>query len=157
MTELAQIFAEAGCSDVTTVIASGNVVFRAPERIATGVPKRVAAAILERHGIKTVAVLRSAVELHAAIDGNPFCKDGSDPKHLHVMFLAAEPSAASVAALDPNRSPPDVFIVRGREIYLRLPAGTADSKLTNAYFDAKLATTSTIRNWNTVLRLGALL
>jgi uncharacterized protein (DUF1697 family) len=29
----------------------------------------------------------------------------------------------------------------------------ARSKLTNAYFDSKLATISTARNWRTVLRL----
>ena len=42
---------------------------------------------------------------------------------------------------------------RRREIYLRLPNGVADSKLTNAYFDSKLATTSTGRNWRTVTKL----
>ena len=41
----------------------------------------------------------------------------------------------------------------GREIYLHLPGGVADSKLTNAYFDARLATISTARNWRTVLKL----
>jgi len=58
-----------------------------------------------------------------------------------------------VAGLDPGRSPPDEFVVRGREIYLRFPGGVARSKLTNAYFDSKLATTSTVRNWRTVLKL----
>jgi uncharacterized protein (DUF1697 family) len=43
--------------------------------------------------------------------------------------------------------------VRGREIYLRLPNGVGRTKLTNQYFDTKLATTSTIRNWRTVLKL----
>ena len=32
----------------------------------------------------------------------------------------------------------------------------ARTKLTNAYFDATLATTSTIRNWATVLKLSEL-
>jgi len=58
-----------------------------------------------------------------------------------------------VSALDPKRSPPDELVVRGRDIYLRLPNGVARSKLTNAYFDATLRTTSTLRNWRTVLQL----
>jgi uncharacterized protein (DUF1697 family) len=61
-----------------------------------------------------------------------------------------------MAALDPARSPGDEFVARGRELYLRLPNGVARSKLTNAYFDRALATTSTIRNWRTVLELLAL-
>jgi uncharacterized protein (DUF1697 family) len=36
---------------------------------------------------------------------------------------------------------------------LRLGNGAADSKLTNAYFDSKLATVSTGRNWRTVTKL----
>jgi uncharacterized protein (DUF1697 family) len=34
-----------------------------------------------------------------------------------------------------------------------LPNGGARTRLTNAYFDSKLATTSTVRNWRTVVKL----
>jgi uncharacterized protein (DUF1697 family) len=50
-------------------------------------------------------------------------------------------------------SPPDMFEVQGREIYLHLPNGVARTKLTNKYFDRALKTTSTVRNWRTVLKL----
>jgi uncharacterized protein (DUF1697 family) len=73
--------------------------------------------------------------------------------HLHVLFLADQPGAAAVASLDPDRSPPDAFVVRGREIYLRCPNGVGTTKLTNAWFDSRLATISTGRNWRTVLKL----
>ena len=43
--------------------------------------------------------------------------------------------------------------MRGREIYLRCPNGLARTKLTNEYFESRLATTSTVRNWRTVLKL----
>jgi len=69
------------------------------------------------------------------------------------MFLADRPPPGKIAALDPKRSPPDEFEVRGREIYLRCPNGVGRSKLTNEYFDTKLSTTSTMRNWRTVLKL----
>ncbi len=69
------------------------------------------------------------------------------------MFLADLPSSARVASLDATRSAPDAFVVQGRDIYLHLPNSVADTKLTNAYFDAKLATVSTSRNWKTVTKL----
>ncbi len=47
--------------------------------------------------------------------------------------------------------------MRGREIYLHLPNGMGRTKLSNAYFDGKLATVSTARNWRTVTALLALL
>ena len=52
-----------------------------------------------------------------------------------------------------QRSPPDRFAVAGLEIHLHLPHGFARTRLTNDYFDRKLATVSTARNWRTVLKL----
>ena len=79
---------------------------------------------------------------------------GADPDVLHVVFLAGAAAPARVAALDPARSPPDELAVSGREIYLRCPNGMARTKITNAWLDATLATTSTLRNWRTVQKLA---
>ena len=84
---------------------------------------------------------------------NPFLKPGVDTKTLHVGFLMNKPDKAGVDALDPDRSPPDEFRVRGGEVYLRLPNGMARTKLTSQYFDSRLKTTITARNWATVTKL----
>ena len=68
--------------------------------------------------------------------------------------MPGKPSAAQVHSLDPDRSPPDRFEVRGRDVYVDCPNGVARSKLTNAWFDSKLSTISTGRNWATVLKLA---
>ena len=98
-------------------------------------------------------ILRTAAQLRDVVLQNPFLKAGAAEENLHVMFLADLPSPPRLDKLDPDRSPPDRFIVRGQEVYMHLPQGVADTKLTNAYFDAKLATTSTGRNWRTVIKL----
>jgi uncharacterized protein (DUF1697 family) len=153
MKALAALFEAAGCGDVTTYIQSGNVVFRAPDGLAREVPARIHAAIQERHGLHVPVVTRTAAELRAIVRDHPFLAEGVDTKQLAVGFLADEPTAERVATLDPQRSPPDEFEVRGREIYLRFPDGVARSKLTNAYFDSRLATVCTVRNHRTVLAL----
>jgi len=66
-------------------------------------------------------------------------------------------SARAIAGLDPARSAPDIFHARGQEIYLHLPNGMARTKLTNAYFDSKLSTICTARNWTTVLKLSEMM
>ena len=73
---------------------------------------------------------------------------------LHVVFLAAAPAAGRAAALDPARSPPDELTLVGREVFLRCPNGMARTRITNAWLDATLATTSTVRNWRTVEKLA---
>ena len=107
----------------------------------------------DRFGFQVPVVMRTSGELRKVACGNPFLRAGADAKALHVAFLAAVPVSSKVDALDPDRSPPDEFAVRGREIYLHCPNGLARTKLTNAYFDSALATTSTLRNWRTVLKL----
>lgn len=153
MKELAELLAQAGLAEVRTYIQSGNVLFRAPSAQAHALPGLVSGAIAKRFGLSVPVVLRSAAELAKVARSNPFLETGADPEALHVAFLAAEPAEARIAALDPKRSPPDEFRVLGREVYLHLPNGAARSKLTNDYFDSKLGTTSTARNWRTVLKL----
>jgi uncharacterized protein (DUF1697 family) len=156
MKDLVAMFDEAGCVAVRHYIQSGNVVFDAAPALAAKVPALVEKAIDEGFRLSAPVVVRSDKELRAAIAGNPFVAEGASPDALHVMFLRDAPAKAKIAALDPDRSPPDTFVVKGREIYLSCPNGVGRSKLTNAWFDTKLATISTSRNWRTVLKLAAM-
>jgi uncharacterized protein (DUF1697 family) len=153
MKELAALFAKCGCSDVATYIQSGNVVFCSAETAKLD-EAVLASRIEKKFGFPVPVILRTADELEAVIRRNPFPKADPDKERMHVSFLASEPTAAQIASLDPNRSPGDTFKVLGREIYMLLPNGAGNSKLTNAYFDSKLKTTSTARNWRTVLKLA---
>ena len=153
MAKLVEIFSEAGCSDVRTYIQSGNVVFAASVKTVKRLPSLIAEAIAARFGLRVPVVLRSSEELRDVARSNPFLRSGHDAESLHVAFLADAPARRSSAALDHARSPGDSFELRGRELYLHLPNGVARTKLTNAYFDGTLETTSTVRNWRTVLKL----
>jgi uncharacterized protein (DUF1697 family) len=151
MKKLAEIFAEAGCRDVKTYIQSGNVIFRAAN--TSRVLAQIGRALSARFRFDVPIVTRTAAELRDVTESNPFLRAGRDAAKLYVVFLADEPEKSRIAALDPARSSPDEFTVRGREIYLYCPHGLGRTKLSNQYFDAKLVTTSTVRNWRTVLKL----
>lgn len=153
MADLSRMFAEAGCTDVQTYIQSGNVIFQASQSKLEKLPGLIAKSIADRFGYKTPVVLRTAEQLGETIGNNPFLKAGADEGTLHVYFLAGVPDARGIAGLDPARSSPDEFFVRGRDVYVHLPNGMGRTKLSNAYFDSKLATVSTARNWRTVLKL----
>jgi uncharacterized protein (DUF1697 family) len=153
MRDLSEMFSNLGCEDVRTFIQSGNVIFRASPALSAGIPGLITAQIAKSFGYRTPVVLRTAEQLEEVILNNPFLRSGAAEETLHVLFLADLPSQHLVGELDPLRSTPDAFIVRGREVYLQLSKGVARSKLTNGYFDSKLATTSTGRNWRTVTKL----
>jgi uncharacterized protein (DUF1697 family) len=151
--DMARLFTEAGCANVRTYIQSGNVIFRAPRAQAERLPAQISKRIERQFGHRTPVLLRSGEELGETIRNNPFLQAGATENCLHVMFLATEPEAGRVLSLEPDRSPPDRFCVRGREIYVHCPNGAANTKLTNAWFDSRLATITTGRNWRTVLKL----
>jgi uncharacterized protein (DUF1697 family) len=149
MKDLAAFFSAAGCKNVETYIQSGNVVFDGNAKAGAEVCARIEA----QFGFKTTIILRSQGEMEAVAAGNPYPVTDTS----HVVFLEAQPTAAQIAQLDPDRSAPDQFTVAGREIYLHLPNGAGRTKLTNTYFDSKLKTVSTIRNWRTVVKLLAMM
>ena len=137
---------------MATYIQSGNVVFCSPGNSKLDAAT-LAARIEKTFGFAVPVIVRTADELEAVIRRNPFPKADPDKERMHVSFLPSEPTAEQIASLDPNRSKGDTFKVLGREIYMLLPNGAGNSKLTNAYFDSKLKTVSTARNWRTVLKL----
>jgi uncharacterized protein (DUF1697 family) len=157
MERLRALFVEAGASDVETLMRSGNVVFAATDANAAKIIGAVAGAINREFGFAAPMALRGSAALRALIDDNPFVGRGVDPDTLHALCLTETPSAASLARLDPNRSPPDEFLVSGQDVYLRLPSGVARTRLTNAWFDSRLGVVSTLRNWRTILKLGELI
>lgn len=156
MRDLAALFGKAGATNVRTYIQSGNVVYDARPGVAATVGRKVAGLIASTTGLAVPVVTRTAAEWRAVARNHPWLGTVKDPAALHVVFLADRPAQAQVAKLDPARSAPDAFAVRGREIYLALPNVAGRTKLTNAYFDATLRTVSTMRNWRTVQALLAL-
>jgi uncharacterized protein (DUF1697 family) len=156
MKELVLMFTEAGCHNARSYIQSGNVIFSAAPTVASRVPALICAQIGKCFGFQTQIVLRTGEQMRDIVSNNPFLKAGEAEETLHVLFLADLPNSHDIDHLDADRSPPDEFIVRGREVYLCLPHGVGRTKLTNNYFDSKLRTTSTGRNWRTVIKLSEL-
>jgi uncharacterized protein (DUF1697 family) len=153
MTELRSTLADLGLRDVETYLQSGNVVLESGDRAVTGLAGTIELAIAETFGLRIRVILRARKDLVAVTRSHPFLDTEADASRFHVVFLEATPDADKVAALDPDRSPPDQFEVIGREIYLRYPNGQGRSKLSLDYFERVLGIAGTARNWNTVTKL----
>ena len=115
--------------------------------MASAIEKQIA----RDFGLEIPVVLRTKAELAKVIAGNPFA--GADLAKVHVTFLAQKPDAGLVRTLDGHTSEPDEFRVLGREIFVYCPAGYGTTKLNNAFFERRLKTAATARNWNTVTKL----
>lgn len=157
MHDLVKLFAEAGCKNVRTYIQSGNVIFEATPELSAQLPDLIGREIETRFGHSIPVILRTIREMREVVGHNPFLRAGAAEDILHVLFLADRPKPAAVSGLDPDCSPPNQFVVRGKEVYLLFPQGFARNKLSGAYFDSRLGTTGTVRNWRTVGKLLALM
>ena len=156
MAELRKLLAELGFEDVQSLLQSGNLVFRSESRTSGQLEDLLEAEAKKRLGLETDFFVRTASEWKTLVAGNPFPEEAErDPGHLIVMFLKAEPDAKDVAALQAAIKGREVVRAKGRHAYIVYPDGIGRSRLTNVLIEKKLGTRGTGRNWNTVLKLGA--
>jgi len=157
MSDLRDALGALGMREPRSLLNSGNLVFGA-EANATALETLLEREFAKRLGLQTKVFVRSARDWKRAIAANPFIDEAKDdPSHLIVMFLKAKPAARTFAALGKAITGPERILPGGTQAYITYPDGIAGSRLTNALIDAKLGTPGTGRNWNTVLKLNALL
>lgn len=149
MTDLTRLVEGLGGRDVVTYLQSGNVVYGGPKRVA----RELEAALLAELGVRSPVLVRSGAELARVVADKPFAAAG---KAVSVTFLAGPTDAELLATVDASAYGEDRFVANGAEIYLHTPGGYGRTKLNNTFWERKLATTATTRNWNTVLALARL-
>lgn len=155
MAELRVALAEAGLEDVRTYIASGNAVFRDPQRrpraeLETLVERTVA----ERIGPELNVMCRTAGEWVVMIAANPFPEVTAErPNRLLATALKGEPSRDAAAAFEALAVPPDACRVIGDTAFIVFTDADSLKVYTPAAY-RRLGFSGTGRNWNTVLKLA---
>ncbi|GIG60533.1 hypothetical protein Lfu02_49050 [Longispora fulva] len=139
-----------GCTEVVTLLQSGNAVVSGVGPGIAGVLERRITADL---GLNVSVLTRSHDELAGLVARNPWPDRVADPKSVHVDFLSAAPTKAKLATLDPAPFAPDECVVDGTEAFLWYANGSGRSKLTNDLLERRLGVVGTARNWNTVTKL----
>lgn len=153
MAALRDTCASVGCEDVVTYIQSGNVVLKS-RLSAEKLRAALEAAIAGEFGFNPAVMIRTAKEITAVVERNPYA--GGDDKTLHVGFLQAAPDAATKKCLGAIDCAPEGLTVVGRDVYLHLPNGIGRSPLQAQMERCLRPTAITIRNWRTVTKLAEL-
>jgi len=154
MTELKAIFQTLGLRDVSTFIASGNVIFSA-SGAAAALESKIERGLETRLKYAVPTMLRTAADIAGAADYEAFSAAALEGTSLYVGFMkrAASPSAIKTArALQTDI---DELRVHGREVYWLARKSIAESTITGARIEKALQTPVTFRNINTVRRLAA--
>jgi uncharacterized protein (DUF1697 family) len=157
MADLKALLTDLGFEDVRTLLNSGNVVFRGKHKAGADLEKLLETEFAKRAGRPTEFFVRTAEEWNSIVHRNPMTNEArSDPGHLLVVVLKRAPSNQEVDALRAAIVGPEVVEADGKQAYIYYPDGVGQSKLTAKLIEKQLGSPGTGRNWNTVLKLAAM-
>jgi uncharacterized protein (DUF1697 family) len=154
MSDLQAAFAAAGCRNVRTVIASGNVIFDAP----AGLPA-TRERIVEKVGAllkaDPVIVFRTLNYLQQLVAAAPFGERVDDPTvKLYVVFLEATPRRVPAFPLAVAKEFLDVIGMHKQDALVvsrRKPNGFYG--FPGEWPQKEMGVAATARNWSTVRRI----
>ena len=148
----------AGGTDARSVIATGNVVFRSRKAPAT-LEREMEAACAAAFGQPTEIVVKTADEWRTLLAANPFSKQaGTAPARVLVWAMREPLPDAGLDQLR-RRASPDETVVRTAcgDIYMWFGGDIEASKLPAGFGLKSLGAVGTNRNWNTVMKITAVL
>ena len=150
MAELRELATDLGATDVSTFIASGNLICDPPKDVnafGTALEK----AIEKKFGFFRECIIRTSAELTKARKNYPF--DVDDPKNGHVVFLLDQPTKAAIAKAREFETGADQWEVVGREMHVRYDHGAGRSDMNGPAIGKALGVPGTSRNLRTVEKL----
>ena len=155
MAKLRSKLADAGYSDVATVLQSGNVIVSTesdrPDEV-TGAMQRL---LSDEFDVNVSCVVRTASQIRGVLDRNPLQEVVSDRSRYLVNFLSKEPDPEAVGTLLEEDHSPEVIAIEGAEAYIWTPDGVKAMTLSYAYLEKRFGVVATARNWNTLERIVA--
>lgn len=155
--DLLGLAADVGFAEAKTLLASGNLVLWGQTGSDADIEQRLEEGLARRMGLRTEFFVRTPAELKAVIDHNPYPDQAvGHPNHLLVHFLKAPLPAEDEAVLRAAITGPETFVARGRALYVDYPDDVGHSMLDRDWRKTKRLPVNTSRNWNTVLKLAAM-
>jgi uncharacterized protein (DUF1697 family) len=154
MEKLRAIHEALGYRNVRTHLQSGNAVFDATKGDAGRHGQALEQGILRECGFEVAVGVRTSAQMTAALDGNPFLgRPSVDPRFLHATFLVRGTGRLSLDGVALPLAPGEAALLVGDIVYVYCPLGYGNSKINNNFFERKLASAATTRNWQTVAAL----
>ncbi|WP_458628719.1 DUF1697 domain-containing protein [Winogradskyella sp. PC D3.3] len=154
MVELRALLSDSGLEDVTTYIQSGNVIFKSLNKNLKQLEQRIQKLIREHFGFEVLVFVRTQEQLSTIFNRCPF----EDAKKVESYFvlLSELPGADLVIEASQKTYPDDDYVILNDCIYLFCSKGYGRSKFNLSYFEKKLNSNATARNYKTMVKLLAL-
>lgn len=157
MADLRENLSDLGFKNVETYIQSGNIIFDFDKKNPLELAKQIKSMIKSSFGFDVPVIVIEGEEFVKIWSENPFTKkEDFEIKHLHVTFLAEKPNSKLINEITDFDDSPNQLLMNEKVAYLICPNGYSKTKLTNDFFEKKLKTTATTRNFKTVTKIAEL-
>ena len=100
MKELVALLEDLDCRKVKTYIQSGNAVFEIKGKDVSRLSNKISVEFKKHRGFEPYVLLSGLEEIEKAITENPFPEAETDPKALHLGFLASAPENPDLKTLE---------------------------------------------------------
>jgi len=161
MDRLRELFERLGLTDVSTFLASGNVVFESDANDVATLTRQIERHLAHELGYDVATFLRSPTQLSEIVAfGVPAAEGDADEgtgaqKSVHVVFLREAASRSQRTNFEELNTNMDEFIVGFTEIYWIISGRLSDSPLFDRGLDGALeGASATTRNLDTLRRIA---
>jgi uncharacterized protein (DUF1697 family) len=154
MADLKKVCESLNYRNINTYLQSGNIIFETKTSDQSKVSEELEKALFDKLHVKVRIIVRTKEEMRQIIRENPHLKQKElNIDKMHVTFLYELKNTIDISRLADVKDPDELFVIRGREIYLYCPNGYGRTKINNQAFEKAFDTAATTRNWHTTSKL----
>lgn len=154
MAALRELLSDSGLKGVETYIQSGNVIFKSPEKDIQKLELKIHEAIKTHFGFEVPILVKTPEYLQGVFDNCPFPEEKKTNSYFTLLYTVPDKNLIKEAA---NMSyPNEEFVITNDCIYFYCSTGYGKAKYSNNFFERKLKTTATARNYKTMVKLIAM-
>ncbi|WP_303318260.1 DUF1697 domain-containing protein [Flavivirga abyssicola] len=151
MAELRDLLTNSGLEHVQTYIQSGNVIFKSTEQDIQKLELKIHETIKMHFGFEVPILIKTPEGLQKVFDDCPFPEEKKTNSYFTLLYTIPDKDLVKEAAK--LSYPNEEFVIMNSCIYFYCSTGYGKAKYSNNFFERKLKTTSTARNYKTMLKL----
>ena len=154
MADLRELLTKSGFENVKTYIQSGNVILQSSEKKLVNIEATIKKSILEYFGFEVSVLVMMRSDLKRVFEDSPFSEDEKKASYFIMLHNTPEKELVKVASEKVYEG--EAYKIIKDCIYYYSAKGFGQAKFNANFFERKLKTFATARNYNTMVKLLSL-
>jgi uncharacterized protein (DUF1697 family) len=151
MIALRELLKELGYQDIQTYIQSGNVIFKTEERNIQKIEDTISTSVKKHFGFEVSVLVKTREDLKRIFEASPFPEE--QKKASYFMMLNHKPEQVLIDKVSEKVYEGETYEIISDCIYYFYEKGLGQAKFNVNFFERKLNTFATARNYNTLVKL----